>query len=72
MQEASCGSMMPAIIIYPFIYLLFSACCSSVQEASCGSTMPAIMIYSSFIVIHLFIYYLVPAAAACGRRPVAA
>jgi hypothetical protein len=63
---------MPAILIYSlfivYIYLLiFSACSGSMREVSSGSTMLAIIIH------HLYIYwYLVPAAAACGRRLAAA
>jgi hypothetical protein len=67
--EASCGSMMPAIIVY---YLLFISCllsrnCSGIMcEASRGSMMPAISIYYLFLIYDLFlIYYLDPTAAAC-------
>jgi hypothetical protein len=58
MWEASCGSMVTAIIIYLcIIYYLFihhlfiilSTCSDSMHEVSYGNTMPAIII--------LFIYY---------------
>jgi hypothetical protein len=77
MLEVSCGSMMSAIIYYLLwiYYLLFSACSSSMREATCGSMMPATLIYLLYIIhlsfIHyiLFVYSVVPAAAACVRYP---
>jgi hypothetical protein len=49
MHQASCGSMMPAIIIYYlFVYYidsLFSVCSGSIRQATCGSMMPAIIIH---------------------------
>jgi hypothetical protein len=61
MREASCGSMMPAIIIYLFIHY-------SVSAAAVCVRYPA----GHDIVVYLFICYVVPAAAACLRHSAAA
>jgi hypothetical protein len=71
MRQASCGSMMFAIIIHYHLLIsifssIFSVCSGSMRGVSCGSMMLAIIIY------YLFIYYLVPAAAVCVRHPAAA
>jgi hypothetical protein len=55
--------------MFIIIYYLFSACSGSMREASCSSMMPAII--TLFIFFYLFIYDLVPAAAACLRHPAA-
>jgi hypothetical protein len=59
---ARCLALLFYYIILIIHYLLFITCNGSMLEASCGR-----------IVIYVFfIYYLVPAAASCGRRPAAA
>jgi hypothetical protein len=64
MREASCSSMMPAIII---IYL-FSVYSSIMQEESFGN----VHCYYLFTIYYSFNYYVLPAAAACGRHLAAA
>jgi hypothetical protein len=87
MRQVSCGSMMPAIVIYVFsiycllfihlfnayiTYLFCSTCSGSMREVSCGNTMPAIKIILFIYLLLSISYDLVPAAGACARHPAAA
>jgi hypothetical protein len=67
MQEASCASMMPAIItlfivnyLFFISFVIFSACSGSMREVICGNMMPAIINYLSLLINNLIfmIYYI--------------
>jgi hypothetical protein len=66
--------MLALIILFTYClsFIIFSVFSGSMRETSCGSMMPAIVIYFEYILYSSIIYYLVPVAAACGRRPAAA
>jgi hypothetical protein len=66
MWEGACGRMMPAIIIYYFLFIYYLVC----AVTACGRHPAghAIIIY---LFIYSFIHNIVSAAAACVRHPAA-
>jgi hypothetical protein len=75
MREASCGSLIPAIIIYDLFIinylLLVNTYSGSMRQASCGSMMPTIIFNYYLLFIYLLIInYWLPASGNGGGADV--